>query len=136
MAAEQYNIDFHQGVSRNADEKTIHKAFKQQARKYNPDKVFGQEDKMKLLTMAKLTLLDPDKRAKYDANYEMNDDANLNPDLLKLNIGHRLSDNYQTKISNGKKPIKTYTLLPIWICSINSFKISSNLCLIKKQCSI
>lgn len=110
MAAEHYNIDFHQllGVNRNADEKTILKAFRQQSRKYHPDKVFGQEDKMKLLTIAKLTLLDPDKRAKYDANYgtnaeEGNDQSNLNADLLKLNIGHRPSDNYRTKIDQWKK---------------------------------
>lgn len=109
MAANPSNIDLHRllGVSRNADEKTILKAFRQLSRLYHPDKVFGQEEMMKLLTMAKVTLLDPDKRAKYEANYDMNDDTNdnqsdLSADLLRLTIGHRLSDDYRAKMQQWK----------------------------------
>lgn len=118
MSAGQFNIDYHQllGVNRNADEKTILKAFRQLSRKYHPDKVSGQEDKMKLLTMAKVTLLDPEKRAKYEANYETNyeygyTDPNLTADLLKLNIGHRLSDDYRTKITQWKQEYQSVHII-------------------------
>lgn len=114
MTAEQFNIDFHQllGVNRNADEKTILKAFRQLSRKYHPDKVPGQEDKMKLLTMAKFTLLDPDKRAKYEANYEHGDSqTDLTADLLSLNIGHRLSDDYQAKIKQWKREYQNICII-------------------------
>lgn len=105
MSAEQFNIDYHRllGVNRNADDQTILKAFRQLSRRYHPDKVSGQEDMMKLLTMAKITLLDPDKRAKYDANYEFGDNQpDLTADLQRLNIGHRLSDDYRAKIEQWK----------------------------------
>lgn len=118
MAAKQFSIDYHQllGVSRNADEKTILKAFRQLSRQYHPDKVFGQEEKMKLLTMAKETLLDPDKRAKYDTNFETNyefgdNQPNLTADLLKLNIGHRLSDDYRAKIEQWKKEFRNINII-------------------------
>lgn len=106
MAANEFNIDFHQllGINRNADEETISKAFRQLSRQYHPDKVSGQEEMMKLLTMAKVTLLDPDKRAKYEANHEYGDYQNdLAADLLRLNIGHRLSDGYRAKIEQWKR---------------------------------
>lgn len=114
MAAEQFNIDYHQllGVNRNADEKTILKAFRQLSRQYHPDKVAGQEDMMKLLTMAKVTLLDPDKRSKYEANYEHGDaQSNLAADLRKLNIGHRLSDDYRAKIEQWKKEYQSIKII-------------------------
>lgn len=106
MAAERFNIDYHQflGVSRNADDETIVKAFRKLSRQYHPDKVRGQEEKMKLLTKAKETLLDPDKRAKYEASYEFGDsEATLDADMQKLNIGHTLSDDYRAKMKQWKK---------------------------------
>lgn len=118
MSAEQFNLDYHQllGVSRNADEKTILKAFRQLSRQYHPDKVSGQEEMMKLLTMAKVVLLDPDKRAKYEANYETDyengdSQSDLTADLLKLNIGHRLSDNYRTKMERWKKEFRSIRII-------------------------
>lgn len=118
MSAEQFNLDYHRllGVSRNADEKTILKAFRQLSRQYHPDKVSGQEEKMKLLTMAKVILLDPDKRAKYEANYETNyengdSQSDLTADLLKLNIGHRLSDDYRAKMERWKKEFQSIRIV-------------------------
>lgn len=104
MTAEQFNIDYHQllGVNKSADEQTIRRAFRQLSRQYHPDKVAGLEEKMKLLSMAKETLLDPEKRAKYEANYEPSDNqSDLSADLLKL--GRRLSDDFKAKMEQWKQ---------------------------------
>lgn len=114
MAAKQINIDYHQllGVNRNADEKTILKAFRQLSRHFHPDKVAGEEEKMKLLTLAKITLLDPEKRAKYETNYDYGDNqSNLTDALHKLNIGHRPSDDYRTKIDQWKKEYQSIHII-------------------------
>lgn len=105
MANGQFNIDYHRllGVNKSADEQTIRRAFRELSRQHHPDKG-GQEEMMKLLTMAKITLLDPEKRAKYEANYDPDDDQNdLCADLLRLTIGHRLSDDYKIKIEQWKQ---------------------------------
>lgn len=103
MAAEQFNIDYHRllGVNRNADEQTIRRAFRQLSRQHHPDKG-GQEEMMKLLNEAKATLLDPEKRAEYEANNEPSA-SDLSADLLRLNIGHRLSDDFKVKIEQWKQ---------------------------------
>lgn len=63
--------DYYQtlGVSRNADEKEIKKAYRKLAQKYHPDKNPGDktaEQRFKEINEAYTVLSDPDKRAKYD----------------------------------------------------------------------
>jgi molecular chaperone DnaJ len=63
--------DYYQvlGVSRDADEKAIKKAYRKLARKYHPDSNSGEantEDRFKEVTEAYEVLKDPEKRAKYD----------------------------------------------------------------------
>jgi len=57
------------GVSRNADERTIKKAFRKLAAKYHPDKNPGDataEEKFKEFNEAYAVLSDPEKRRQYD----------------------------------------------------------------------
>lgn len=55
------------GISRDATEDEIKKAFRQQARKYHPDnKETGDEEKFKLINEAYEILSDPEKRSVYD----------------------------------------------------------------------
>ena len=63
--------DYYQtlGVSRNADDKEIKKAFRKLARQYHPDKNPGDkksEEKFKEINEAYEVLSDPEKRQKYD----------------------------------------------------------------------
>jgi molecular chaperone DnaJ len=62
--------DYYQvlGVSRDADEKEIKKAYRTLARKYHPDinKDASSEDRFKSINEAYQVLSDPEKRAKYD----------------------------------------------------------------------
>ena len=63
--------DYYQvlGVSRDADEKEIKKAYRQLARKFHPDANTGEpnaEDRFKEINEAYEVLKDPEKRAKYD----------------------------------------------------------------------
>ena len=62
--------DYYQtlGVSRNASQEEIHKAYRKLARKYHPDvnKDAGAEEKFKQLGEAYEVLKDPDKRKRYD----------------------------------------------------------------------
>lgn len=64
-------IDYYQvlGVSRDADEKSIKKAYRKLARKYHPDVNPGDkeaEQKFKQINEAQEVLTDPEKRKKYD----------------------------------------------------------------------
>jgi curved DNA-binding protein len=56
------------GVSRSADTRQIHNAYRKLARKYHPDvnRTAGAEDKFKDVAAAYEVLSDPDKRADYD----------------------------------------------------------------------
>lgn len=56
------------GVSRDADQKEIRKAYRQLARKYHPDVYKGEdaEDRFKSINEAYQVLSDPEKRQKYD----------------------------------------------------------------------
>src|SRR3990170_7982927 len=63
--------DYYQilGVSRNADEKEIKRAFRKLAQQYHPDKNPGDkaaEAKFKEINEAYTVLSDPEKRGKYD----------------------------------------------------------------------
>jgi curved DNA-binding protein len=67
------------GVSRDASQEDIQKAFRKLARKYHPDvnKTKEAEDKFKELNEANEVLSDPEKRKKYDmlgANYRQGQD--------------------------------------------------------------
>ena len=59
------------GISRNADEKTIKKAYRNLAMKYHPDRNLGKEkeanEKFKEINEAYEVLGDPEKRKQYDA---------------------------------------------------------------------
>lgn len=98
-------MDYHLllGVNESADKQTVLRALRQLARQHNPDKG-EQKGTMKSLTPANVTLLDPEKRVKYDANYEPDDDqSGLSADLLKLTVEHRLSDDYKVNIEQWKQ---------------------------------
>ena len=60
-------MDYYQilGVDKNADQKTIKKAYKRLAMKHHPDKG-GDEDKFKEISKAYETLSDPTKKQQYD----------------------------------------------------------------------
>lgn len=123
MTSEQFTVDYFQllGVNRNADDETICRAFRQLSRQYHPDKVSGQEDKMKLLSKAKVTLLDPEKRAVYEANHEPDENPDdLLTDFLRLNVGKRLSDGYRDKIE-------------LWKIEYQSVRIVGNLNVLTKH---
>ncbi|MDR7418916.1 MAG: DnaJ C-terminal domain-containing protein [Armatimonadota bacterium] len=66
--------DYYQilGVERNADQKTISRAFRRLARESHPDvnKKKGAEDRFKEINEAYQVLGDPEKRAKYDQIYD------------------------------------------------------------------
>ncbi len=81
--------DYYQtlGVSKNADEKEIKKAYRKLARDYHPDHNpdnKGAEEKFKELNEAYEVLSDPEKRQKYDQfgsqwqQYERNGGGNMN----------------------------------------------------------
>lgn len=65
MAEDYYQL---LGVSRDADQKTIHKAYRALARKFHPDinKDAGAEERFKKVSEAYHVLSDPEARAQYD----------------------------------------------------------------------
>ena len=84
-------------VSRTASEAEIKKAFKKRALELHPDKNPGSEEMMKRLNMAKDTLLDPEKRQKYDDD---NEDVGTARDISGfLHCGKRLSRRYKQKLA-------------------------------------
>jgi curved DNA-binding protein CbpA len=54
------------GVPRDADEKTIKRAYRKLAQKAHPDRPGGDETKMAALAVAYETLTSPERRARYD----------------------------------------------------------------------
>jgi curved DNA-binding protein len=74
------------GVSRNADEKEIKKAFRKLAQQYHPDKNPGNQEaerKFKEVNEAYTVLSDADKRSKYDkfgAQWEQYERAGVRPE--------------------------------------------------------
>ncbi|KAE8265395.1 hypothetical protein A4X09_0g6658 [Tilletia walkeri] len=61
------------GVARDADERTIKKAYRTLARKYHPDKEGGTQEKMTQINEAIGVLGDPELRARYDQGDDPND---------------------------------------------------------------
>ncbi len=80
--------DYYQilGVSKNADDKEIKKAYRKLARQYHPDVNPGDEQaeqRFKEISEAYTVLSDPEKRKKYDrfgAQWEQYERAGVNPD--------------------------------------------------------
>lgn len=71
------------GVSPDADDKTIKKAYRKLAMKYHPDvnKDKEAEDKFKEINLAHETLSNPERRALYDKYGEISLDPNFNEDV-------------------------------------------------------
>lgn len=85
MARSDVRTDFYEvlGVPRDADDKTIQRAYRKQARASHPDinKEPGAEDRFKLVNLANEVLSDPQRRAKYDRLFDvLGDDWDKVPD--------------------------------------------------------
>jgi curved DNA-binding protein CbpA len=93
-------------VSRNATPDDILKAFRHKSRVCHPDKNVGCEELMVQLTRAKITLLDTEKRAKYDDEYEGDDDLS-EAEKLFLSSGTRTSENLKKKLSQWEKEFES-----------------------------
>lgn len=73
---EWFNQDFYKdlGVSKDADQKEIKKAYRKLARKYHPDQNHGDEkaeERFKKISEAYAVLSDPEQRERYDAIQQM-----------------------------------------------------------------
>lgn len=68
MASRQIKKNYYEllGISQNADEKTIKKAFRKIAKEKHPDSGTGSDESMRLIIEAYKVLLDPSKRFAYD----------------------------------------------------------------------
>ncbi|RME60400.1 MAG: J domain-containing protein [Caldilineae bacterium] len=81
------------GVSKDADEKEIKKAYRKLARQYHPDMNPGDaeaEQRFKEISEAYAVLSDPEKRKKYDrfgAQWEQYERAGVNPDDFARGFG-------------------------------------------------
>ncbi|BBP42430.1 DnaJ C-terminal domain-containing protein [Thiosulfativibrio zosterae] len=79
------------GVSRNADETEIKKAYRKLAGKYHPDKKTGDEAKFKQINEAYEVLSDPEKRSMFDRlgrNYQNGQNFQPPPDFESMFGGH------------------------------------------------
>ncbi|KAE9396733.1 hypothetical protein BT96DRAFT_1021239 [Gymnopus androsaceus JB14] len=74
------------GVDRDADEKTIKKAFRRAAKTAHPDKG-GSEAKMAAVNEAYEVLLDPELRARFDAGDDPNDPSGGHPGGFQYSQG-------------------------------------------------
>lgn len=76
------------GLSPDADEKAIKKAYRKLAMKYHPDvnKDAGAEDKFKEINLAHETLSNPERRALYDKYGEISLDPNFNEDMYNAQM--------------------------------------------------
>lgn len=88
------------GVSKDADQKEIRKAYRTLARKYHPDVNPNDpeaERKFKEIGEAYAVLSDPEKRKKYDrfgAQWEQYEKAGVNPDDFAWNVGGSGNERY------------------------------------------
>jgi tetratricopeptide (TPR) repeat protein len=112
MASREWETDFYSllGVERNASKESILKAFRQKARLFHPDKNPGSEELMKLLTTAKITLIDSEKRAQYDDNYTTQGEDIPEGEKVFLPTAKRLSESF---IENIKAWIEEFKEIEI-----------------------
>ncbi|XP_055347959.1 uncharacterized protein LOC129595073 [Paramacrobiotus metropolitanus] len=105
------------GVSSDAATVEIERAFRRQALLVHPDKnrnpdsediMRQREELMKQLTNAKHVLLDPERRAKYDEQYE---GAATDVDVMFLDGGSRLSERYRKLFAKGQQLSEKITLV-------------------------
>ena len=77
------------GITPDADDKEIKKAYRKLARKYHPDvnKDKGAEEKFKEINMANEVLSDPKRRAQYDQYGEIALDPNFNENVFNQQSG-------------------------------------------------
>lgn len=77
------------GITPDADDKAIKKAYRKLARKYHPDvnKDKGAEEKFKEINMANEILSNPERRAQYDKYGEIALDPNFNENIFNQQNG-------------------------------------------------
>lgn len=96
------------GVSRNATQEEIKKAYRKLALQHHPDKNLGNQDadsKFKEIAQAYDTLGDPEKRKKYDTPqnfYNFGNPAGFNPFQDIFGGGFRTSHNPEDFVKKGK----------------------------------
>lgn len=97
-------------VTRDADEKTIKKAYRSQTLKYHPDKYKGNdltadeiEGKMQEINQAYEVLSDPDLRANYDRGEDPNDPGQSRPNPFQGNQGFNFGggNNFRFNFGSG-----------------------------------
>lgn len=101
------------GVHKNATKDEIHKAFRQKSRLFHSDKTHGDDELMKTLNNAKMTLIDPEKKAEYDRNYDPEEFDVPEWDKIFLNNGERASKVFMDNIN-------------AWINEFDSLKFNDN----------
>jgi len=109
------------GISKESSDEVIKKAYKKLASEHHPDKG-GDPELMQLLNEAKETLSDPDKRAKYNEDFEnyKNTDLDLEKDnpingFLSSGNTRPYSDRFREKhrhlvLKFGREPMTNCTL--------------------------
>lgn len=84
------------GVDRDATEEEIKDAARRKAKEHHPDKPDGDTEMMQLVVQAKLVLLNPKRRARYDRT---GDDTGTT--MLDQAAGQMLADFFSQYIENG-----------------------------------
>lgn len=109
------------GVNKNATTDQIRKAYRQKSKLFHSDKTKGDDELMIILNNVKMTLIDPDKRAEYDQNYD-SDDCDKSEWNKFLNSGPKESQSYKDDIDK-------------WIKEFDSLKFEDNSQLIMTKIS-
>lgn len=74
------------GVERDADEKTVRRAYRRRAKETHPDKKGGRRDKFESANRALMVLTDPKRREQYDRTGSVDDDKPDNAQAEALTI--------------------------------------------------
>ena len=99
-------MDFYKllGLSKDATQEEIKKAYRNLAKKYHPDINKEHEAYFKLITQAYNTLIDPEKREKYDKHLEEN--KSLKAYIEKTLEAFLIKDKYKKKGKNIHTTLK------------------------------